>query len=632
MVPLTAFLLVMLSVSAMAVKQTRYTFLARLPSLIVITITTAILLRFFLTGMLGTTSYDFKFFRLTSPQSCSALLALGLGHLLFSSKVFVYETSRQVFQGFNLLALTISSLAGLGYVYSITTLFGLSQYIGMSIPTAVSVFFLSLASLRLDAGFGVVRAFSQKNSAGFFFRHFVIAGVVAPFVIAGVIRWAETAKGFNPTYGMAAFVFFTVCSTLALCVATAHSLERVETQKIKIDLQNIEASKATEAGKLRDKFLANMSHEVRTPLTAILGYLDFIDEPSVKIEDRLDFTRRAKRNAKTLLRVLDDILDLSKVGADRLKVSNSAFSLQDLAQDVVSQYYLQAKEKGLTVEIKTMTEMPEKIIADAGRMQQILTNLVSNAVKFTESGYVRIWMAFHPGSSSLRSWLTIDVSDTGIGIPLESQAHLFKSFYQVDDSITRRFGGSGIGLALSENLAQLLGGRLFLKASKLNVGSVFCLNVPCEQVATIPAPHLPTYKLKNSEESLSGLKILLVDDNLDNQYLISHYLKKSGAEVDTAENGKIGVSMALAGQYAAILMDIQMPIMDGLKAARLLRQNGYSAPIIALSAHTSAEHRKDSLEAGCNAHTVKPIEKNELIRVIRSTLAQPNNETKELAT
>ncbi|MBC7464579.1 MAG: response regulator [Bdellovibrio sp.] len=620
MVPLTALLIITLSLSNAIIKLDQFKFISRLPAFFVVIVTTSILVRFLFSDLLQIGTYDFKLIRLTSPQSCMAILVMALGHLLYSAKTFLHSSSRSLFQALNITALTISALAGLGYVYSITTLFGLSQYVGMSIPTAVSVFFLALLSLRLDPDYGVVRAFSQKNSAGFFFRHFLLGSLVAPFVIAGLIRWAETHKELNSTYGMAAFVFFTLCSTLILGIATARSLERVEKQKIKLNLQAVEASKANEGGKLRDKFLANMSHEVRTPLTAILGYLDFIDEPSIKNEDRLDFTRRAKRSAKTLLRVLDDILDLSKVGADRLKVTNTTFSILELAQDVVSQYYLQAKEKDLIFELKIMNEIPDRIIADANRIQQILTNLVSNAVKFTEKGYVRIWIAFRPGTNSLRSWLAIDVSDTGIGIPRDAQSHLFQSFYQVDDSITRKFGGSGIGLALSENLAQLMGGRLFLKASKLNIGSVFCLSLPCEPAPNPnPAPPAPEQN-KKKDSSLAGLNILLVDDNIDNQFLISHYLLNAGALVETAENGQVGVSSALAGTYSLILMDIQMPIMDGLNATRLLRQNGFRAPIIALSAHASDEHRKASLGAGCNAHTVKPIEKAELIRVIHGCL------------
>ena len=617
MVPLTAVCILLLAFSNLsAARKIRWAG-NWAPAAAVVLITSGLLLNYFVNYISGKTlsATGNPAFSQVSPQSCLALLAIGFSHFLLLAREYTRRTSLRIaFQVLNGIAFCISFLAELGYIYSITALFGLSNYIGMSILTGLSIGLLAVASFRLDSTFGLIRYFSLKNNAGAFIRNFVVGGVFAPFVVAGFIRWAEIGKGLDTNYGMATFVFFTVFSTLILGMITVRSLERNEHHKIKISLQEVEVAEANEAGKLREKFLANMSHEVRTPLTAILGYLDFLDEDETEPHDRREYTKRATRSAKSLLRVLDDILDLSKSSVDQLKMRRSEFSIRDLTEDVISQFFLEAKGKDLAVNVQVDGVIPEQLLSDPNRIQQILTNLLSNSIKFTERGEIRMKIAFETEGASARGWLDIDVTDTGLGIPKDAQKRLFTNFYQVDDSITRRFGGSGIGLALSERLATMLGGRLELTWSELGRGSTFHLRLPCETPVNLPKAAVD--RKKDVALPLNGQKILVVDDNIDNQFLISRYLTSAGAVVETAENGAVGIDKASRADYSAILMDIQMPVMGGLEATRTLRGDGYNGVIIALSAHASDEHAQRSLAAGCNAHEVKPINKAELIRIL----------------
>ncbi len=375
---------------------------------------------------------------------------------------------------------------------------------------------------------------------------------------------------------------------------------------------------AEKANKAKTQFLANMSHEIRTPIGAIMGFTQLLKNAPSSEVDRETFMDIIERNSQTLLRLIDDILDLSKVESGKFTLDKSEFSLSDLLKDVSSILSLKAAEKGIAFSLEIDGLIPEKICTDQLRLRQILINVIGNAVKFTSSGKVTVHV------SCTESLFEASVEDTGPGIPLKNQRFLFHAFSQADPSMTRKFGGTGLGLALSKRLSQALGGDVYLLRSKVNKGSTFVIRTVVETAVgtrmiskddVIPKNLNLLSKIQH-EGFLEGLKVLLVEDSLDNRILISTYLRDTGAIIETAVDGEKGVEIALKNLPDVTLMDIQMPIMDGHTAVRSLRSQGYSKPIIALTAHAMREERDKCFESGCNDYLTKPIVKNVLVDVL----------------
>jgi len=394
-------------------------------------------------------------------------------------------------------------------------------------------------------------------------------------------------------------------------------VEDVTEYKRARDLLEHAKEEAEAASRAKSEFLANMSHESRTPLTAILGYADVMlqDPDSPEARDAAD---TIKRNGEHLLQIISDILDLSKIEAARLEPDCRYCSPRQIVNDVASLMRGRAEAKGLVL----LTEyggIPGWIWTDPLRLQQILTNLVGNAIKFTDAGNVRIvTQLVCDGNSEAR--LRFDVIDTGIGLEERQIGMLFQPFVQVDTSARRRFGGSGLGLAISRKLARLLGGDITV-ASSPGTGSTFSLSIAAGPLAAaaksdgLPAGPSPT--ASTVAEVKLDCRVLLAEDGPDNQRLISYVLRKAGAEVTVVDNGKAAGDAAMAARregtgFGLILMDIQMPVMDGYEAVARLRQEGIDAPILALTAHAMPEDREKCLSAGCDGYLSKPIAPKEL--------------------
>jgi len=378
------------------------------------------------------------------------------------------------------------------------------------------------------------------------------------------------------------------------------------------------------ASQARSQFLANMSHEIRTPMNAILGFTDLLGDKGLTEEEREEYRKRIRANGDQLLHLIDDILDLSKVEADRLEFEKVPFSAIDLIRDVHDSLSVMIQGKNIKTRLVISDNVPQTIMSDPVRLRQILTNLLGNAAKFTTKGFIETRVSFLPESKYSRSSLVIDVEDTGIGIPDEFRKNLFAPFSQGDSSVTRRFGGTGLGLALSQKFAEALGGSLSLLHSSPGQGSVFRLILPVES-RTIKEKKGRDGKVRSvesdiSETDLTGTRILLAEDSPDNEALIRAYLKQTGAEIQVARDGAEALEKALESDFDLILMDIQMPRMDGLEATRRLRQQNFKRPIVALSAHALAEEVQRSLAAGCQAHLTKPVTRKALIRGIKEAL------------
>lgn len=399
------------------------------------------------------------------------------------------------------------------------------------------------------------------------------------------------------------------------------------------DLLRAATQAAESANRARSEFLANMSHEIRTPMTAILGYVDVLSDGCARkcplshagIGDPLDVIRR---NANHLLTLIDDILDLSKIDAGRFAVESTACSPSTIIAEVASLMRVRATGKGLTLEVEYNGALPEHIQSDPTRLRQILINLVGNAIKFTEVGGVRVVTSLQNAEQE-SPMLRVEVIDTGIGISEETLGRLFSPFTQADTSTIRRFGGTGLGLTISKRLAQLLGGDIGV-VSTPGGGSTFTLRVPTGRLdgVRLTSDYSEVVGHRTSETSNqgrrvlpAGCRLLLAEDGPDNQRLIAHLLRTAGADVTLAENGQIALELALAAQQAGnpcdvILMDIQMPVMDGYEATRQLRAAGYTRPIIALTAHAMMEDRQRCLDAGCDDYASKPINRIRLLEVV----------------
>ena len=374
---------------------------------------------------------------------------------------------------------------------------------------------------------------------------------------------------------------------------------------------------AERANLLKTQFLANMSHEIRTPIGAILGFTDLLKNPSNSNDEKNKYMSIVERNSQQLLRLIDDILDLSKVEAGKMTFENTDFSLAELLNDFISGMSFKASEKGIALETKFESLIPDIICLDSVRLRQILTNIVGNAIKFTDKGSVRLKI------SCAGSCLKFVVEDTGVGIPKNLQQGLFQPFTQADTSTTRKYGGTGLGLVLSRKLAVSLGGKLELIKSEQNKGSTFLIEVnapPGKNSKMIGFDALavatPFASSGPSGNILNGLKVLLIEDSPENQILITTYLRKEGAQIKAASNGAQGVHIALNENFDLVLMDIQMPVLDGYEATKKLRQSHYPKPIIALTAHAMKEERDRCLKSGFTEYLTKPVQKNLLYEVL----------------
>jgi signal transduction histidine kinase/ActR/RegA family two-component response regulator len=375
------------------------------------------------------------------------------------------------------------------------------------------------------------------------------------------------------------------------------------------------SARADAANRAKSLFLANMSHEIRTPMTAILGYTELLENPALSHEERQRYLSVVQQNGDALMALISDVLDLSRIEAGQLKVERQRCKLPVLMKEVIYSLSLKAREKGIALELEYLTPVPAEITTDPFRVRQILGNLIGNAIKFTDEGRVVVRVRWEEG---LQNSLHLEVEDTGIGMPREELERVFEPFSQIDDSHTLRHGGSGLGLAIARQLARSLGGDISATSS-VGVGSCFRVHV---QVLTEPSVRklMPADALAAEVRSQQvpaihvGGRVLLVEDNDVNRLLVQRILTRSGIEVVEAEHGQAAVELVEKDpNFDLIVMDMQMPVMDGYVAAGVLRDMGYKGPILALTANVMADDRRRCLAAGCDDFLGKPVRASRLM-------------------
>jgi light-regulated signal transduction histidine kinase (bacteriophytochrome)/ActR/RegA family two-component response regulator len=409
----------------------------------------------------------------------------------------------------------------------------------------------------------------------------------------------------------------------------------------------ISARKIEESNRNKSQFLANMSHEIRTPMTAILGYVDVLTDSSPDVLNDLasaEAIHTIRRNGNHLLQLINDILDLSKMDAGKLEVVESDCSARDLVAEVISTLDVVAEKKKINLQSEVDSGVPDRFKTAPMRARQILLNLVGNAIKFCDRGTVLLSVHVDPFNPLSLHFL---VSDTGPGMALDQQKHLFQPFFQAAGNSVRRHGGTGLGLAISRELARQMGGDVQIVSSEIGIGTTVRLHLPrridvqatvqANVQANVESPKRPPTQpaaagLRRASQSgseaassekapLANIKILLAEDGVDNQRLIAFYLKKSGSEPTIVENGLLALeafehSLKEDRPFDIILMDMQMPIMDGYSATSEFRHRRYHVPIVALTAHALTEDRDRCLQAGCTDYVTKPVDQATLERAI----------------
>ncbi|MEM7228790.1 MAG: ATP-binding protein [Planctomycetota bacterium] len=419
----------------------------------------------------------------------------------------------------------------------------------------------------------------------------------------------------------------------------ALSVDMTQLKMAELELRDAMVS-AKAANRAKTEFLANMSHEIRTPMNAILGYTELLDGPtdaSLPIELHHEYLATIRRNGDHLLAIINDILDISKIEDGTMTVESIDVDPIQILQGAISLMGVKARAKGLELNASFCTPIPTTIASDPVRLRQILVNVIGNGIKFTEVGSVTVIVRHDHDAEQL----TFDVKDTGIGIDAECIDDLFDPFSQADTSTTRRFGGTGLGLGISRRLATILGGTITVD-SQPGQGSTFSISVSTGDTRDVP--HMTPEEagkvvvssrprrestLHESGPALQGKRILLIEDGPDNQRLIAFHLRKAGADVTVADNGDAGVrlltqaasidgALIAPSPFDLILTDMQMPVMDGYDATRLLRRKGCTLPIIALTAHAMDGDEARCLDAGCDTYATKPIDRDSLIEVCRT--------------
>jgi len=452
------------------------------------------------------------------------------------------------------------------------------------------------------------------------------ACMIVPALVWWALYYGQRQDWFDLETSSILFPFSVMVVLGLIICLNLKRLSRMDAQRERTEDQlKLAKESAENANRFKSAFFANISHEIRTPLTAINGFAELLLNPTRTPEQRQADAKVIRRNGEHLLNLINDILDLSKIEAGKMSVERIICSPAAIIGEVSAMLCQRAADKGLSLEITFDGQIPTTIRTDPMRLRQVLINLVANAIKFTKEGAINIAVRITPSLRAVEPLLEVKITDTGIGIPAERVASMFEPFVQADASIARQYGGTGLGLAISRHFSRALGGDIVV-TSEAGKGSTFTVTVETGTLVdvAIEADPFNAMKLQDNfvgpQVRIKG-SILVAEDGLDNQALIGAKLRQTGLIVELAENGEIARDKAMAAlqlekPYDLILMDVNMPVLDGFGATMELRSRGYRGPIIALTANAMERDRSKCLNAGCNDFVTKPIQMDKLFKAI----------------
>ena len=466
----------------------------------------------------------------------------------------------------------------------------------------------------------------QFDATGKSFREAQPESVEIPNVLDTVYRTGKTAKlfeipvtlagrvrYFNSTYAARRDSNDQIDGIMSICTEVTEVIrnrKELEQAKDVAEQNRLAAEAATES---KNRFLANISHELRTPISAVVGFSDLLRGQLNNNPFALDYIDRISRNAGQLGRLIDELLDISKIEAEKLEIECEPVNLDALLEDIFSTLRLRAQEKNIEIKLNWLTEKPTIVNTDPLRFSQILTNIVGNAIKFTPQGTVQAEFFY------LQERLKIRIIDSGIGLTIDQQARIFEPFVQADSSVNRKYGGTGLGLALSKNLARLLGGDLVLEQSIIGQGTIFAITIALKK-DSVRTKVIPQQNIELSSKPLEGKKILIIDDSPDNRMIANMFLKIAGAQCEEATNGQEGIELTHQKDFDVVLMDIQMPVLDGYEAMDRLKKQNFKKPVLALTAHAFKEEKQRCINAGFSGYLTKPINREQLIRSVHQLM------------
>ncbi|MDF2591544.1 MAG: response regulator [Clostridia bacterium] len=469
-------------------------------------------------------------------------------------------------------------------------------------------------------------------------NHTGVADYIGLSIFSLTEHWNELTQAIcNKEVTYARISFTTPSQTIYFDLSKSELFDKngVKVGEI-VDLRNItaleeallEAKKARAAAESANKtkgyFLANMSHEIRTPMNAIIGIAEMLDTEEFSKDEQKRYNQIIIKSAESLLATINDILDLSKVEAGKMELDKGTIDLAQIIKDTLEVFEISTSNRSIILGCSIDQALPKYLQGDAVKIRQILVNLIGNSVKFTKEGKVDILLRYL-GSKDGKNAIEITVKDTGLGIPADKLDVIFDNFKQADSSTTRKYGGTGLGLSIVKSLIELMDGSIRVE-SELGEGSRFIISLELEDAAA--ALDILEESTVPRDSDLSGLKLLIAEDNSINREIIGLYLKKLGCDYDIVENGRLAVESFEKGQYDMVLMDVQMPEMDGLEAARIIRNKerdtGSKIPIIALTASAMVEDIDKCLAAGMDAHISKPLKVDKLREAIDKILNGKN--------
>lgn len=418
------------------------------------------------------------------------------------------------------------------------------------------------------------------------------------------------------TNGQRARILGSIIAIIAVIVSLftfAYVTYELRRQQQLIARLNVSEKKAKEAAAIKENFLANMSHEIRTPLNAILGFTNLLRRKEIDGQAK-EYVQTIQRSGENLMTIVNDVLDLSKIEAGMMRIESAPFSIRGLVHSVATMFAPKAAEKELRLTASVSEDIPDTLQGDATRLTQILVNLIGNAIKFTASGNIDIQIT-NEGITNNKINTGIRVRDTGMGIAKEKLNKIFERFQQAEDSVTRRYGGTGLGLSIVYELVLLQGGKIEVESNP-GTGTTFNIVIPYTIATGVPIKHTITVS-DPLVSNFSGVKILVVEDNEINQSLVRHLFTHWNVSFDMASNGKEAIDKLRQDSYTIILMDIQMPEMDGYTAVQEIRQTlKLDTPVIAMTAHAMPGEREKCLSYGMNEYISKPIKEDQLLRLI----------------